>query len=66
MRKITAEDYARSLGMSLSFGINWDWAYSASKEVAEAFDNWCSQNGYETRGVYDPIESNDKWAVRFR
>lgn len=47
-------------------GINWIWAYGfISKEDATKFDDYCTSNGCETRGVYSGSIPGT-YDVRFR
>lgn len=62
-----AIEFAKTIepDIKISWGINWIWAYGfKTSEDATKFDNYCTSNGCETRGVYN---NNDGTAdVRFR
>lgn len=59
-----AEDKAIELGATISRGCNWTWANGfPSREIADQFNQWCENNGFETRGVYPNSTGGD---VRFR
>lgn len=51
--------------ITMTGGISWTWAEFLTENDAIAFDRWCNNNNYETRGVYAPSH-NCGWAVRFR
>lgn len=58
---------AKKLGaIRVQRGINWTWADFDEEKAARAFDKWCLENGYETRGVYNPGDRFKEWSVRFR
>ena len=47
-----------------SGGINWVWAKDfPTADAAGAFNTFCEENGYETRGVYT---TGTTFAVRYR
>jgi hypothetical protein len=62
-----AIEFAKTINPDIKIdnGINWIWAYGfKSYEDADKFDQYCTSNGCETRGVYT---NQDKTAdVRFR
>ncbi len=62
-----AIDFAKTLNpdIKIDSGINWIWASGFNtNEEAEKFDNFCTSNGCETRGVYQRDENT--FDVRFR
>jgi hypothetical protein len=62
-----AIEFAKSINpeIKISNGINWIWAYGfKTREDASKFDDFCTSNGCETRGVYG--NSNGTADVRFR
>ena len=65
---VKAIAFAKTLNPTINIenGINWIWAYGfTSKEDAEKFDNYCDNNGRETRGVYSGSVKGT-FDVRFR
>lgn len=51
--------------IKISYGINWIWAYGfKTNEDAQKFDDFCTSNGCETRGVYNGHDNT--YDVRFR
>ncbi len=63
-----AIEFAKSINPNIKIdnGINWIWAYGfTSKEDATKFDDYCTSNGCETRGVYSG-STQGTYDVRFR
>ena len=63
-----AIEFAKEINPNITIdnGINWIWATPfMSKEDANKFDNFCCNNGCETRGVYSG-DTAGTYAVRFR
>lgn len=62
-----AIDFAKTINPDIKIdnGINWIWAYGfKSNDDGEKFDNFCTSNGCETRGVYH--NQDGTCDVRFR
>lgn len=58
-------------GQVESGGINWTWARDFPNEAAaKEFCSAVEAVGYETRGVYPPVDNGNpninNWGVRFR
>lgn len=65
---VKAIEFAKTLNSDIKIdnGINWIWAYGfKSKEDATQFNNYCENNGCETRGVYNGSVKGT-YDVRFR
>ena len=70
-KHLKAIEFAKTVNSNIEVdpGINWIWLYGfASKQDAEKFDTFCSNNNYETRGVYPTSfhQRPGEYAIRFR
>jgi hypothetical protein len=65
---VKAIEFAKKLNPNIKIdsGINWIWALGfTSNEDAKSFDDFCTKNSCETRGVYNgSVEGT--YDVRFR
>ena len=60
---------AREMGAKMVYyGINEIWAVGfKTEEQAKAFETYASQNGYETRGVFEDKHNNKAcYCVKFK